>query len=105
MNQPTTTRYFKNKIISDIEGKRILNSWVPVDVTELYAASDIFLTTKDETRLDILANTYLGNSKYWWAICMLNEMKHFWDWKSGDDIRIPTNISRIFSYIDEKINK
>lgn len=103
----TTTRYFKNKVLNDTNknGQRFLSTWSKINPVDLYSDSDAFLRIGLETRLDILASTYLGNSKYWWMICILNGMKHFWDWKSGDVLRIPTNASRFFSYLQSNINK
>lgn len=32
------------------------------------------LTTENTCRLDLLAKQYLGNSKYWWIIALVNDL-------------------------------
>ena len=101
----TTSRYFRNKILKDSNNNQYLNSWTKTNIQELFSKNDIFLKMGPESRLDIIASSYLGNDKYWWIIAMINEMKHFWDWKAGDVLRIPTDVSKFMSFIQNNVNK
>lgn len=101
----TTTRYFKNKLLKTTNPKPSLNSWIKFNSNDFKSNSDLFVRMNSESRLDVLAHQYLGDSKYWWMICLLNGMKHFWDWKEGQEIRIPVNTTIFFNYITSNIDK
>lgn len=99
----TTSRYFENAIFKDVEGQRYLSTWSHISPSELRSNNDIPVVMKENFRLDKLSQTYLGDAKYWWAICMLNGMKHFWDWKAEQTIFVPSNMNRFFIFIKNNI--
>lgn len=101
----TITRYFKNKLQKNTTPKPSLNTWMKFNGRDFELNSDIMVRLNSESRLDVLAQQYLGDSKYWWMICLLNNMKHFWDWKIGKEIRVPVNTSIFFNYITTNIDK
>jgi len=56
--------------------------------------SDIFITSNSETRLDILALEYYGNSSYWWVIAKANNIGFGYYVPFGEQIRIPAHIEK-----------
>jgi hypothetical protein len=101
----TKSRYFQNTVIKDNVGQQILNTWTSSKAEDLISDSDILVTMRQGFRLDKLAKKYLGDEKYWFAIAMLNNMKHFWDFINGQQLRIPTSINRFLVYIKTNIDK
>ena len=101
----TTSRYVSNSVIKGSNNIPYFNNWTKYNGNELISNTDIPVVMQENSRLDKLAATYLGNSNYWWMICMLNNMKHFWDWQVGDTILVPNNASKFMSYIKNNINK
>lgn len=100
----TISRYFQNLQLRNIKGQMILNSWIKSESTDLTQDDDFYIIMEVNGRLDKIAKQYLGSEQYWWVICMLNDKKHFWDWKIGDSLRIPKNVSRFVAYIRNNIN-
>jgi hypothetical protein len=99
----TVSRYFQNLIYKDNYGQRYLSSWSSINPDELRNSTDIPVVLQENSRLDKLANVYLGDSKYWWAICMNNGLKHFWDWTPNQTIYVPTKMDRFFIFIRNNI--
>lgn len=57
---------------------------------------DVYIEITSEVRLDKLANDYYGDSKLWWAIAQINNIKNpLTDMKIGMLIRIPPLTSLI----------
>ncbi len=98
-------RYFQNILLRRSDGKLILNSWTKYNVQDLQAEDDLPYTMKINDRLDKIAREKLGSEKYLWVLMMLNGLKHDWDWKIGDIIRIPRSVNRFLSYIKTNIDK
>ena len=88
--QNTTAIRYENK------GKFHLQTPVFVNGSELAAAVS-FITIKYTagTRLDVLAQKYLGDGRYWWAICMMNDP----NLTVGSMIRVPENITDVVKYM------
>lgn len=72
----------------------------------LYNEKDFIIKINENERLDTLALKYLGDGRYWWAICMLNDIKlPFGDeLYTGRLIRIPNSIDDLLKKI-ERYNK
>lgn len=51
--------------------------------------NDTWLLTQDGDRLDILAQQYYGESRMWWYICQINDLKPTINIPAGTKIRIP----------------
>jgi hypothetical protein len=94
--QNTTAIRYENK------GKFHLQTPVFVNGSELAAAVS-FITIKYTagTRLDVLAQKYLGDGRYWWAICMMNDLNSPYDPNLivGSMIRVPENITDVIKYM------
>ena len=94
--QNTTAIRYENK------GKYHLQTPVFVPGSELAAAVP-FITVEytQGVRLDVLAQEHLGDGRYWWAICMINDLNSPYDpnLQLSSLIRVPTNISDVVNYI------
>lgn len=97
-------RYFQNILLRRNDGKLILNSWAKYNVEDLQSDDDIPYTMKINDRLDKISRDYLGSEKYYWILIMLNGLKHDWDWKTNDIIRIPKSVNRFLTYIKNNID-
>jgi hypothetical protein len=83
-DQTTQNRYYKN-----IEYPEI-----PV------SSNDIYIISKATDRLDLLANDYYGDVRYWWIISKANPDKVKRDSffiNPGLQIRIPSNVENIYN--------
>tara|TARA_B100001063_G_C16713596_1_gene529430 strand:+ start:336 stop:644 length:309 start_codon:yes stop_codon:yes gene_type:complete len=83
-DQTTQNRYYKN-----IEYPEI-----PV------SSNDIYIISKATDRLDLLANDYYGDVRYWWVISKANPDKVKRDSffiNPGLQIRIPSNVENIYN--------
>ena len=61
----------------------------------------ILIEYVEGTRLDVLANEYLGDGRYWWAICMMNNLNSPYDptLSFGRTLRVPQDISDLVKYL------
>lgn len=69
--------------------------------------NDIYIISKIGDRLDLLAQDFYGNPKYWWIISRANCDKIKSDSffiNPGLQIRIPNNVTEAYSLFDS-INK
>ena len=68
------------------------------------ALSDIphtIITYKEYYRLDSLAEKFLGDGRYWWAICLMNDLDNPFSYKllPGKLLKIPNNIDHIINLL------
>ena len=87
--------------------KRRLESFPPISSQELIRADDIFIELDDAQRVDVLAAEYLGDGRYWWVICLLNDLTFPFGQQvtSGTIIRVPASIDIFVDTIQRKISK
>ena len=63
--------------------------------------TDIYIITRKMERLDILANKYYDDARYWWVIARANNLgKGTLTIAAGQQIRIPQNITDIFGELE-----
>ena len=62
------------------------------------------VTWKETDRMDALASDLLGDSTYWWVICLMNDLVNpfSYDLLPGTLLKIPNDVSTIFSLIQRK---
>lgn len=59
---------------------------------------DYYLYTNNETRLDILANTFYGDKSLYWIISMANNIpRHSIYPPPGTQLRVPTQVNEILN--------
>ena len=101
------SRYSDFKIILDkLSNKNRLESFPNVNSDELKDSSDVFIRFQDGQRIDTLAHQYLGDGRYWWIICLMNDIKYPLgnELLPGSILRITTNVSKVLNTIKSKIN-
>ena len=59
---------------------------------------------KDTDRMDAMAETFYGDSRYWWIICLMNNLVNpfSYDLLPGTLIKIPNEASTIVNMIKRK---
>ena len=89
-------RYINNKKLRKNKDKGFLHystNWYPkIERHE----SDIYIRTRQDERLDLLANEYYGDVTLWWVIASANNIgKAGLVVPSGIQIRIPMQLEKI----------
>ena len=96
-------RYDSTRIGKSKFGKRVYKTTMYPTINR--AESDIYIVSKDGDRCDTLAHRYYDNTDLWWIIAQANHLgKGTLRIKAGKQIRIPTDLSDIFSDLEE-LNK
>tara|TARA_B100001778_G_scaffold306788_1_gene286378 strand:+ start:406 stop:711 length:306 start_codon:yes stop_codon:yes gene_type:complete len=86
--------YSKNKVNSD---KGIIKKPLKYPFISL-SAGDMYVTTIDGDRLDLMANQFYGDTRLWWIIAQANPntlRRDSYGVPSGLEIRIPMNYDQI----------
>ena len=65
-------RYNETQITTDNSGKRYYKSTIFPTIP--LADDDIYIYSRDGDRLDLLANSYYGDSTLWWIIAQANQI-------------------------------
>ena len=102
------SRYQNFSTVLDIKTrKRRLESFPPISSQEVRRADDIFIELNDAQRVDVLAAEYLGDGRYWWVICLLNDLTFPFGQQvaAGTIIRVPASIDIFVDAIQRKISK
>lgn len=84
------------------EEKRFISSFPKINPKELYSDSDVFIKIQYGQRLDNIAFQYLGDGRYWWAICLMNGLDSPFNAAFGQLLRIPISISKIIQVLESK---
>lgn len=91
----------------DKKGVLRLETFSSVKASEIEDPNnDIIIEYNDGDRLDKIAFDYLGDGRYWWAICLLNDLSLPFggSLEPGTRLRVPTNIDNISNYIRNKLD-
>ena len=59
---------------------------------------------KDTDRMDAMAETFYGDSRYWWIICLMNDLVNpfSYDLLPGTLIKIPNEAATIVNMVQRK---
>ena len=94
MNRYESTKKIKNK---DLINKYETVTYPKFERKE----TDIYIITKKLERLDLLANHYYSDPRYWWVIARANNLgKGTLTVQPGLQLRIPQNITDIFGELN-----
>ena len=102
------SRYQNFSTVLDIKTrKKRLETFPPISSQELKQRDDIFIELSDAQRIDVLADTHLGDGRYWWIICLLNDLTFPFGQQiaAGTILRIPSSISVFVDTIQRKISR
>ena len=100
------SRYSNFKTILDRKtNKRRLETFPPIAGESLRDPSDIIIEIDQAQRIDAIAASYLGDGRYWWVICLLNDLVFPFgkSLKAGTRLRIPSNIDKFVDAIQRGI--
>lgn len=95
-------RYDKTPIKKSKEGFRVYSTTYYPSIP--LSDSDIFITTKESSRLDSLANQYYGDYSLWWVLAKANGIRGKTVLKAGQILRIPGQLPEILDNF-EAINE
>ena len=87
--------------------KRRLESFPPIMSQELRRPDDLFVELNDAQRVDVLAAEHLGDGRYWWAICLLNDLTFPFGQQvaAGTILRVPSCIDVFVGTIQKNLVK
>lgn len=88
-------RYADTKIQKDKDtGKRVFKTTLYPEIVE--SNNDIYIISREGDRLDLLADSYYGDTTMWWIIAQANAIgKGTLNVTPGLQIRIPQNTEKI----------
>ena len=95
-------RYDKTPIKKSKEGFRVYSTTYYPSIP--LSDSDIFITTRESSRLDSLANRYYGDYSLWWVLAKANGIRGKTVLKAGQILRIPGQLPEILDNF-EAINE
>ena len=73
-----TSRYKDFRTVKSFVGDpRRLETFPAITKQSLSIIPHTVITYKETDRLDSLAEKFLGNGRYWWAICLMNDLDNF----------------------------
>ena len=101
------SRYQNFSTILDIKTrKKRLETFPPISSQEVKRPDDIFVQLNDAQRIDVLAAEYLGDGRYWWVICLLNDLTFPFGQllAAGTILRIPASVDLFVATIQRKIS-
>ena len=100
-----TSRYANFRTVFDNKtAKRRLETFPPVSAADVISPTDIIIELDQAQRIDAIAAQYLGDGRYWWCICMLNDLTFPFgkNLKAGTILRIPSNIDNFINIIQKR---
>lgn len=100
------SRYANFKTVLDVKtNKKRLETFPPVEGAELRSRSDIIIELDQAQRIDAIAASYLGDGRYWWIICLLNDLTFPFgkNLKAGTVLRIPSNVDKFVNLLQARI--
>ena len=97
-----TSRYKNFRTVRGLVGDpRRLETFPAISINSLSVIPHTVITYKETDRLDALAEKFLGDGRYWWAICLMNDLDNPFSYKllPGFLLKIPNTIDPILSLI------
>ena len=87
-----STDYYRIETFPSITAKELAN--IPHSV----------IVWKETDRMDALASVILGDARYWWIICLMNDLVFPFSYEllPGSLIKIPNDIKTILSLVKQK---
>ena len=89
--------------IKKIKNKDLINKYETVTYPKFERKeTDIYIISRDGDRLDLLANQYYTDPRFWFVIARANNLgKGTLNIPAGKQIRIPQNITDIFGQLNK----
>lgn len=103
------SRYQNSNQVLDEEIKTPrLSSFPSISSSDIFSDDNVLqIRYVDGMRFDSLASEYLGDGRYWWMICLANDIHLPFgnNITPGKILRIPTNPDDIIRLLRERENK
>jgi hypothetical protein len=104
------SRYSNSKVVremKDFDPNTLINrldTWPAIRSEELISNDDVLYELKSTDRADTLAHKFLGDGRYWWMICLLNDITFPFgkEMNPGNIIRIPADPGKILNIVKIK---
>ena len=79
----------------------------PIKAEDIISDRDIIVSWNSAERIDKIAAKYYGDGRYWWVICLANNLLSPFDKNltPGKVLRIPNNINKILNKLKINANK
>ena len=101
-----TSRYKNFRAVKSFPtDPRRLETFPSISMNELLSIPHTIIKFKESDRLDHLAERFLGNATYLWAICLMNDLDNPFSYKllPGFLLKIPNTMDSFLSLI--QLNK
>ena len=59
---------------------------------------------KESDRMDAMAESFFGDSRYWWVICLMNDLVNPFSYNllPGTLLKIPNEVSTVVNMVQRK---
>ena len=102
-----TSRYDQFRRVRSYSNDPVrLETFPAISAADLESIPHTIIKFKETDRLDHLAETFLGDPTYWWAICLMNNLNNPFSYKllPGSLLKIPNTIEQLLMLIRERRN-
>ena len=99
-----TSRYKDFRTVKSFVGDpRRLETFPAITKQSLSIIPHTVITYKETVRLDSLAEKFLGNGRYWWAICLMNDLDNPFSYNllPGRLLKIPNDMDHILNLVQQ----
>ena len=99
-----TSRYKDFRTVKSFVGDpRRLETFPAITKQSLSIIPHTVITYKEPDRLDSLAEKFLGNGRYWWAICLMNDLDNPFSYNllPGRLLKIPNDMDHILNLVQQ----
>ena len=97
-----TSRYKNFRTVRGLVGDpRRLEPFPAISINSLSVIPHTVITYKETDRLDALAEKFLGDGRYWWAICLMNDLDNPFSYNllPGRLLKIPNSVDHIINLV------
>ena len=103
------SRYKNFRTVKSFAGDpRRLETFPAINKNSLSVIPHTVITYKEYDRLDSLAEKFLGDGRYWWIICLMNDLDNPFSYNllPGKLLKIPNSVDPIVNLIQRnKVGK
>ena len=99
-----TSRYKDFRTVKSFVGDpRRLETFPAITKQSLSIITHTVITYKETDRFDSLAEKFLGNGRYWWAICLMNDLDNPFSYNllPGRLLKIPNDMDHILNLVQQ----
>ena len=81
-----------------------LETFPSIRTDELAGIPHSVVMWKESDRMDAMAESFFGDSRYWWVICLMNDLVNPFSYSllPGTLLKIPNEVSTVVNMIQRK---